>query len=181
MSIPGVPRITRRTSLVAVGGSVLWVASGCTDSPIADSSAQPSSTTPGESKDSAVAEADSDEPIVDAARSELLNASDLIRRTLATHGALSSALTPLLELHLAHDAVLVDSSPESVAAPGPVVPSTRAAALRVVRRTEARLPGELANLAQRSASGALARILASMSAATTQQLSIGLVNPSEPG
>ncbi|CUR59692.1 hypothetical protein NOCA2670001 [metagenome] len=68
--------------------------------------------------------------------------------------------------------MLADSSPDSVAAPGPVVPDARARALQVVRRTESRLPGELATLAQQAASGDLARILASMSAATAQQLSV---------
>ncbi len=170
--------MTRRASLVAVGGTVLWGAGACTGGTRSGSTSGPSAT--GAASTGATAAPDPDERIVEEARAQLLRAIDLIRRTTSTHPGLSSTLTPLLDLHVAHDAVLVDSSPDSVAAPGPVVPDSRVVALRVVRRTESSLPAEFATLARRSTSGALARILASMSAATAQLLSAEPTQSSEP-
>ncbi len=113
--------------------------------------------------------------LVDEARVELLDVLALLRRTSDRHPELASSLTSLVTLHEAHESLLAESARGAAApaAPADPLPQRPALALEVVRRREAALQSEFAVLAGRADSGPLARLLASMSAATAQHL-VGL-------
>ena len=142
----------------------LLAAGGCT---LQDSGTPPptATTTPGRS------DTDLDLDLVGEARTALLEMLDLARRTSLLHVGLAPALTPLVDLHTAHDALLAESSPDPSPAPtGSTVAPRSRPALALVRRREAALQAELAALAGRARSGPLARLLASMSAAVAQHV-----------
>jgi hypothetical protein len=79
---------------------------------------------------------------------------------------LRRALAPLQKAHLAHLAALE----KELEAPPPQTPASYAVALREVRSTEQALQGTLVSAAVEARSGALARLLASMSASVSQHL-----------
>ena len=85
-------------------------------------------------------------------------------------------LAPLVQMHRAHEASLVDAVPDRArpsAAPAPyVVPRKREVALRQLAAREQRLHDTLDGLALRAQSGDFARLLASMGAAVSQRLAV---------
>lgn len=97
----------------------------------------------------------------------------LVERTGRRHHDLRSGYADLRAMHRAHQQALVDAVPADQRvrrAPRPVrVPRDAGRARRAVTAAETSLRTGLTALAQRAASGDLARLLASMSAAVAQQ------------
>ncbi len=96
--------------------------------------------------------------------------------TTQRHAALAAPLAGLAAMHTAHLDALIDAVPDRVdttttQAPS-TVPETPAAARRAVVVAERRMREELTELALRAQSGLFARLLASMVAATGQQLAV---------
>ena len=98
---------------------------------------------------------DPDVALVDRVLRELVNAERL---------AVAAGLHDLGRLHRAHIAALGGDEP---------TPSAARASAAAVRRKEQRLQHHLAGAAAKAQSGALARLLASMSAAVAQRLAQG--------
>ncbi len=107
--------------------------------------------------------------------------TEIIRGVVVVDGArllprLRGALGPLRRMHLAHlkvlDAGFEDAIPER--------PLSVPAALQAVRTAEVTLQAALAAAAVEAESGVLARLLASMSAAVSQQLAVLPTDPA-PG
>ena len=99
---------------------------------------------------------------------------DALRATVTSFPATRGDLAPLLSMHRAHVATLVDAVPggatPSTSAPTYAVPGGRPAALRELRRREGQLQARLGELAVQAQSGEFARLLASMGAGTGQRL-----------
>lgn len=149
--------VARRTTLTLGIGGVLAVA-GC-DLGGADPAPGAPSTTP---------PADPDAALVDDVLAELSSAADLADAVGSRFPRLTETMTALRRLHEAHIAAL-DGTPATDT--GAVrVPATAPAALVTVRRREQRLQRRLVEAAVAAESGPLARLLASMSAAVSQQL-----------
>jgi hypothetical protein len=101
-----------------------------------------------------------DEALVDEALTRLGAAIGVLAAARRAP-ALRAAVTPVLQAHRAHVAALEgEPEPTAAAAPG----------LGAVRQSERALQASLADAAGRAESGALARLLASMSASTAQHL-----------
>ena len=150
---------SRRTTISLVLGTPLALAACELDPPAAPVPAA-GSPDPEPAPDTEVAAA--------ARKSILLMVASLEAATV-THPRLGPGLRPWLALHAAHLEVLEDGSAEDDVDVAPVVDN-----LPVVRRRllaeEAALATRLADGARQAASGALARALASMSAAVRQRL-----------
>jgi hypothetical protein len=97
---------------------------------------------------------------------EQLNAAFGVLVTARRFPALRRPLAPLVRAHRRHVEVL-EGELEGWVAP---TLADAAAALQAVRRSERRLQGELVVAAGQAESGALAKLLASMSASVTQFL-----------
>jgi hypothetical protein len=109
-----------------------------------------------------------DETLVDDVLDDLAAAVDVVVAARAFR-ALRQSLAPLLRAHRAHVDVLegeIDAGSDAEA------PANADAALLAVRRSERALQASLVDAAQRAESGALARLLASMSASVTQHLAV---------
>jgi hypothetical protein len=131
-----------------------------------ESSASPSAATAASS--ASADEPSPDEVLVDdvlAALSAAIGVLTQARRTAAVRGQ----VTPLLRAHRRHVEVL-EGEPADQPPPGRLPSATEA--LRRVRRSEHELQGTLVDAATRAESGALARLLASMSASATQHLAV---------
>lgn len=152
------PRISRRAALSGLGASAVLVLGGCR--------LGPDDEVAGASKE----QRDADEALVEAAVRDLRAARDLADRTLRRHVGLSPAMTPLVTLHDAHLGVLDATAARPGSAPGVAVRS--GPALARVRAAEERLQAQLAAHATAATSGALARALASMSAAVAQHVAV---------
>jgi hypothetical protein len=140
--VPAARRLLSRRTTLAVGAAALVVVAGCDDH--TDGSRKPrSGPTPS---------GDPDADLVDGVLHALAGAE---------RAAVAGGFAALAVMHRAHIEAL-DGSPPS-AAPGK---ATAAA----VRRTEQRLQSLLVESAVAADSGALARLLASMSAAVAQRL-----------
>lgn len=177
---------SRRTAL-GCGILALTTVSGCdgtlTGEPVdGPSDARPQATagTPG----------DPDTVLVEEVLAELSAMVGLVTQAATDSSRLRVPLTALRDLHLAHAAALVPdpdgSTPTSTPAPSPAAPaeppgddfgSTRS---RVVTG-ERRLQRRLADWAVAAESGALARLLASMSAAVAQHVVHHLGASPDPG
>jgi hypothetical protein len=100
--------------------------------------------------------------------------------TLQRHPALRPRLTALLDMHQAHLDALADAVPDaSPATPGAsrfVVPADPQVALHTIVVLETGAQSTITGLALRAQSGAFARLLASITAATAQRL-VGLPKP----
>ncbi|MCW2867574.1 MAG: hypothetical protein JWR20_1762 [Marmoricola sp.] len=123
-------------------------------------------------------------------------AREQVSATTARYPGLAGTLAPLLAVHRAHEASLVDAVPRGAASPtssaasptaspstgatptgtpaptaptAPTVPRTRARALAAVVALEDRLHADLDGLAMRAQSGDFARLLAAMGAALAQR------------
>ncbi len=165
------PLLTSRRA--AIGLAVL-AAGGCTVQ------GEPPATGPtGSSAPTGDTAADPDVAVVTNARRELGGMLDLLDRASRRHPDLADVLGALTALHTTHDeflAEVADTAPSS--AGGASVPARKSALLDLVRSRERALQGELARLAGRARSGPLARLLASMAAAVSQQVSV-LPRPKE--
>lgn len=111
--------------------------------------------------------ADPDTALVAQVMADLTDAAGLAAATAAKHPGLK-AMGNLSALHVAHAAVLGTTLGADFAHAGGI-PGT-AQALVQVRRHETRLQRRLADRSVAAASGDLARVLASMSAAVAQAL-----------
>lgn len=162
---------TRRTALVGALGSLALVA-GCdlgdldpTDDP-SPSDGDPSASEPAQ---------DADAALVDQVLAELEDVIEVVAVERSNHPGLHPALTSLVDLHSAHLKALggetVTAWTDKHHTQGP------AAALRLIRAREMVTQRRLADWSIGSQSGALARLLASMSAAVAQQL---IVLPPSP-
>jgi hypothetical protein len=170
--VPDVPPVRRRTALAGAFGSVAAtvLAAGCDHgddiggpSPSAGVSSTGSTSTTSTSP--SPAEKTPDEALVDSTIAQLTAALGVLA-TARRIRPLRPTLAPLVRAHRRHVEVL-EGEPQRSAAPKPADP---AAALLAVRRSEKRLQAALADAAGRAESGALAKLLASMSASTTQYL-----------
>lgn len=143
--MPAGPRLARRTTLalpVGVAAGLVTVA-GCDDG----------SRSPGDAAPTSAPEPDPDVALVDGVLEEL----DQALRLASAAGAVD-----LVALHRAHIEALEGTPP----VPGP----RRRVDAAAVRGRERRLQAHLAEAAVAAASGALAGLLASMSAAVAQRL-----------
>ncbi|MCW2846763.1 MAG: hypothetical protein JWR90_737 [Marmoricola sp.] len=101
-----------------------------------------------------------------------------VTTTVSRFPATRAQLTPLLQLHRAHEVSLADAVPAraaSGASPAPVpyaVPRKRDVALSMLLAREGRLHASLDALALRAQSGDFAQLLASMGAGIGQQLAV---------
>jgi len=164
--VPDRPFVRRRTALAGALGSIgALVLTACDhgddigsppagSSPSAPSASPPSSTAPAQTPDEALVDRTIEQ--LDAALAVLLTA----RR----FPALRRPLAPLVRAHRRHIEVL-EGERESGAGPAP---ANQAAALEAVHHSERLLQGALVDAAGRAESGALAKLLASMSASVTQ-------------
>lgn len=107
-----------------------------------------------------------DEALVAAVLAELDTVSELVSDALRGSPRLRGDLRPLLALHRDHARVLGATSRPS----GATTHGSRPADLDAVRRREAVLHRRLVDFSLKADSGALARVLASMSAAVSQRL-----------
>jgi hypothetical protein len=115
---------------------------------------------------------DADADLVKAAAEAITRVSLDVTGAAEDHIGLASALAPLSAMHLAHLRLLdVTVDVASMDTGEPDQPDSRSA-LATIRRDEARLQIQLADLATSAVSGTLARALASMSAAIAQHLAV---------
>jgi hypothetical protein len=150
--------ISRRTTL---GGALVGVAAlaGCD---LGGSGPASSPTPPAGS-------ADPDAELVEAVKDDIVATSVLVDALGRRHGSLRRPLAELARVHEAHLEVLGSREPT-----GERPPRTRSAAeaLALLRKRELRHQRLLADHALSARSGRLARVLASMSAAIAQQLTL---------
>jgi len=167
--VPEVPPVRRRTALAGAFGSVAAtvLAAACDhgdDIGSSPATSSPSATSPSSTSSSAPTES-TDETLVDSTI-EQLNAAFGVLVAARRFPALRRPLAPLVRAHRRHVEVLEG---ELQAGVSPTL-ADPAAALHAVHRSERRLQGELVAAAGRAESGALAKLLASMSASVTQFL-----------
>jgi hypothetical protein len=171
--VPDVPTVRRRTALAGAFGSVAAtvLAGGCDHgddlgSPPGTSSPSPKSpSSPLSASSSDAAARTPDEALVDGTI-EQLTAAYAVLVSARRFRALRRPLAPLVLARRRHVEVLDGHLAHGVA-PTPADP---AAALQAVRRSERQLQGALVDAAGRAESGALAKLLASMSASVSQHL-----------
>jgi len=165
--VPDVPPVRRRTALAGALGAVAAtvLAAGCdhgddiggpTPTASPSTSTAPSSSAPART---------SDESLV-SATVEQLDSAIAVLVTARRFKALRQPLTLLLKAHRRHLEVL-EGEPGGSTAPAPAGP---AAALQAVHHSERQLQAALVDAAGRADSGALAKLLASMSASVAQFL-----------
>ncbi|HET6939615.1 MAG TPA: hypothetical protein VFI19_13455 [Nocardioides sp.] len=167
--MPDVPPVRRRTALAGALGSVAAtvLAAGCDhgdDIGSPPASSGPSATSQSSPPSSAPAETP-DEALVDSTI-EQLNAAVGVLVAARRFPALRRPLAPLIRAHRRHVEVLEGEVQRGVS---PTL-GDQAAALAAVHRSERQLQGELVVAAGRAESGALAKLIASMSASVTQFL-----------
>lgn len=115
---------------------------------------------------------DVDAGLVKTAAEAMTRVSLHLSSATEDHIGLAAALAPLSAMHLAHLQVLDETvDVASIDTGAPDQPDSRSA-LTAIRRDEARLQTQLADLATTAVSGALARALASMSASIAQHLAV---------
>lgn len=161
-------RATRRATL---GGLVATVVAGCDVSPAPDEPAPAGSAPPS-------ARSDPDATLVESVVEDVAGVLALVTGASRSRRSLRPRLSPWRRLHTAH-LIALEASPRSDASR----PRGDAAALLArVRREETALQRRLAEAAVAARSGALASLLASMSAAVGQQLAPGESRPAgSPG
>ena len=117
---------------------------------------------------------DPDHALVASVLADLVAATDLGSATAAAHPRLHETLAPLRALHEAHLEALGGrpSTAPATSGAGGGRPTAAAPTLESLRSRELRLQRRLVAAAVRAESGALARLLASMSAGETQQLAV---------
>jgi hypothetical protein len=161
------PLVRRRTAVAGGLGGLAALATGCDPGEdLAPPETDPSSASASPSTEAP--EQTPDEALVDELLGQLSAALTLL---ISSRGVpeLRPALSPIIRARRSHVEVLDGALPAETP---PGTPADPAAALRAVRRSERRLQAALADGAGRAESGALARLLASMSASVTQHLSL---------
>jgi hypothetical protein len=161
--VSGRPLVRRRTAVA--GALAALVGAGCDtgdDLPSPDGSASPSSSeTP-----SAQPEQTPDETLLDEVLGQLTAALAVLTQARKAP-LLRGLLTPLVKAHRRHVEVL-EGEPATGSPQGPSPdPATM---LRLVHQAERQLHTALVDAAGKAESGALAKLLASMSASVTQHL-----------
>jgi hypothetical protein len=157
--------VTSRRALIAgTVGVAAFVVSGCSVENPTTADKAPKS----------VAKLAPDVAVATRALAEIRAVRAAVSRTISKHPPSRPELAPLVRMHTAHEATLVEAVPERARTesnPAPyVVPRKRAIALRKLEAREQRLHDQLAGLALRAESGDFARLLASMGAGITQRL-----------
>ena len=164
-AVPGPPLLRRRTVLLGTA-AVAALTAGCDHgddiggpTPSAGPSSPPSAS-------ASAPEQTPDEALVETVSGQLTGALGVVA-TARRFKPLRTTLTPLLHAHRRHIEVLEGD-------PGWTAPALAdpAAALQAVHRSEQQLRAALVEAADRAESGALARLLASMSASVTQHLAV---------
>jgi len=142
------------------------VGSGCTvENPVSDDKTPKSPAKPAP-----------DVAVATRALAEIRTVRLGVAGTASRFPATRPQLTPLVQMHQAHEASLADAVPDradsgSSAGPAPyVVPRKRDAALGKLADRERKLHDTLDGLALRAQSGDFARLLASMGAGVNQRL-----------
>jgi hypothetical protein len=158
------PLVRRRTAVTSALGGVALLA-GCDHG---DDLAPPEagSTAPTPTPSAEAPEPTPDEVLVDDVVAGLGSALGVLAPA-RHYQQLRAPLAPLVHAHQRHLAVLEATADDGASAP---VLASPADALRGVRRSERTLQAALVDAAGRAESGALARLLASMSASVTQHL-----------
>lgn len=164
---------TRRGALGGALGLVLLTACDVDDlrPPEAETTPVPSPT-PGATE---TPEPDADTALAEDVAHRIASSLVLVSAARRTFPRLRGRLHPLTRMHRAHLSVL--EAPDDRSIPAPDVGGTPAEALERVRTVEQALQRTLAGAAVEAQSGALARLLASMSASVSQHLA---VLPTEP-
>jgi hypothetical protein len=154
---------TRRTAL---GGALLGLgATGCRpDRPAAGPRAGTGASA------TAAAAQEPDAALVDDVLAELTSLTHLTASVARYVPDLRAPAGALEDLHRAHREALGDEVPTSAPTGGPRPPAGTDAALRLLRRREQQAQRRLVDWSVAARSGALARLLASMSAGVAQQL-----------
>lgn len=161
------PRLTT-TRRAALGGAAATLGVGV--GTLAGCDLDPDSSGPEPADEPA---ADPDTALVDTVLAELRDLTDLVSGVGAAHAGLRRAMTGLRDLHLAHREALGDEPGDEPSGAGQLDPRTGPTqALAQVRSRERRTQGRLADWAVAAQSGALARLLACMSAGVAQQLAV---------
>jgi hypothetical protein len=160
--VPCPAPVPRRAALLGLGVAVLLA--GCDHGDDIGAPASDGPTTATTASSTAPAPTP-DEALVEATLERLTTAFGVLV-TARTFTALRPTVSPLIRAHRRHVEVL-EGEVGGWVAPDLADP---AAALHAVRRSEQRLRAALADAAGRAESGALARLLASMSASTSQHL-----------
>lgn len=170
MSVPPRPQtgpvLSRRAAVAGLAGGVVGVLglTGC------EASRRRHDAGSGLSGGSAATGRGTDVGIVDRVTSDLSEVLGLVTAAGTEFGSLERRLRPFRELHRAHLAALSDTGGSSPSPSRPSLPRSPAAALRAVEERERVTRSRLADAAVAAESGALARLLASMSAGVAQQL-----------
>jgi hypothetical protein len=165
-AVPDRPLVHRRAVVTGLAATVL--AAGCdTGDEIAPPEQRGGPSAASEPEEAP--EQTPDQVLVDEVVAELLGAIDLLSESRKKAPALRPSLTPILRAHRQHVRVL---QVEGEYRTSTSIPADAAAALRAVRRSERRLHVTLVDAAGRAESGALARLLASISASVTQHLTL---------
>ncbi|QBR94125.1 Smr/MutS family protein [Nocardioides euryhalodurans] len=166
------PLPSRTSRRGALGGMLVGLtATGCDLGPVREEPAP----TPGTTAEPEPAP-DPDAALVDAVVADLRSALALVTGAGRGRGALRAELAPWLRMHDAHLVALEAPSARVRAAQ---VRGSAAEARSRVRREETALQRRLATGAASARSGALASLLATMSAAVAQQLAA--TSPGEAG
>lgn len=159
--------LSRRALVVGGAAGLIGTAtlSGCTgpsDARAPQPPAKPSET-PQPPSD---ADAAADLKTLGVALGVTLALEKLVQATGGKHRGLRADLRGLTGLHREHRRVLeqAHSEPEIAAEPTPKVPSTPAAAVKLLRRRESQAQEQLLGLVVEARSGPFAQLLASMSA-----------------
>ncbi len=161
--MPHEPAATRRTALraLALTAALPALLAACGGAPATD-------LTPGAADQDDVS--DPDLVVVAGVLGELAALVALLERTRARHAPLRSALAPALRVHRAQlDALLATGADAPDPAPRPRVAGTPAAALDALRRREETARRRLTSYAVDARSGALARLVAAVTAGVAQQ------------
>jgi hypothetical protein len=165
--VPDRPLVRRRTAVLGLAATALVAGCDHGDDIGPSGSSRPSTTSPSvAATSSAPAEQTPDETLVDQVTAQLGTALAVAVNAWKAP-QLRTAMAPLVKAHRKQLRALEGQLPPK-SPPGP--PPVAAAALRQVRRGEKQLQAALVDAAGRAESGALAKLLASISASVTQFL-----------
>ena len=161
--MPATPRLVARRTTLALGAVGLVACAGCDngdDRAPADPFATPASHS----------DTDRDAALVDEILTTLASITGLVAKVGTAYPKVASPMTALRRMHDLHTEAL-GGTPAIGPATGRVF-TDASAALMGVRREEQALQRRLVDAALNAESGRLARLLASMSAAVAQRLTV---------
>ena len=167
--------LTRRTALGLLGvGGLAAVVSACDASDLDPRSDPPTPTVTQTLQQPAPADQQADEETLLAALGETATTLAFVEAVLRRHPSLRADLREVAAMHRTHRDELTAAASDAgrPGAPGVPVPRRASAALALVRATEETTRGRYQGWALEARSGAFARLLASMSAAVGQRLSV---------